>query len=258
MKLCVLASGSRGNCTFVASDGTAVLIDAGLSARETARRLEEIGARVEQVRGICVSHEHNDHTAGLRALHQRFHIPLFANAGTIEGLRRDPDLKDLPWNVFATGSPIEIGDLVVEPFSVPHDAYDPVGFVIRDAAARVGIVTDIGVSTTLVRERLRACRALVIEANHDEQLLKEAARPWSLKQRIMGRQGHLSNEGAAAMLAEIAGPQLVQVFLAHLSEDCNRHDLAMQAVRQRLDQSGGAHVRVVLSFPDRVSEVWAG
>jgi phosphoribosyl 1,2-cyclic phosphodiesterase len=258
LRICILASGSSGNCTYVASDQTAVLVDAGLSAREIGRRLEGIGAGVSGVRGVCVSHEHGDHTAGLRVLQGRHGVPLYANGGTIDALRRDPKLEGLRWQVFTTGQMFQVGDLTIEPFSVPHDAYEPVGFVISDGVARVGVVTDMGIPTTLVRERLRGCRVVVVESNHDEEMLLKAERPWYLKQRIMGRQGHLSNQGAAAMLAEIATPQLDHVFLAHLSSECNDPDLARKTAHDMLLKAGHPHVKVSVAHPDRVSEVWAG
>lgn len=256
LRACILGSGSSGNCTFVASETTAILIDAGLSGRRTAERLAQVGACPTALQGICVSHEHLDHVGGLRVLHKRYGVPVFANAGTVDALSRVQTWGALPWNVFHTGHPFVIGDLRIEPFSVPHDAYDPVGFVVEQDGNRIGIVTDMGMCTSLIRERLRRCHVVVVEANHDEQLLQDAARPWSLKQRIRGRQGHLSNQGAAALLAEIAGPELRHVFLAHLSEDCNRHDLALTAIQTALIGAGHTHVSVSLTFPDRVSEVW--
>jgi phosphoribosyl 1,2-cyclic phosphodiesterase len=256
LRICILASGSSGNCTFVASASSAILVDAGLCAREIRRRLEGLAVRPEDLAAVCVSHEHSDHTTGLRILSRKHGVPLYANAGTIEALSREDELKDLPWRVFTTGQPFHIGDLLVEPFSVPHDAYDPVGFVISGGGGRVGVVTDIGVATSLVRERLKHCQALVVESNHDEQMLQEARRPWHLKQRILGRQGHLSNRSAGELVAEVASPTLSHVFLAHLSQECNRHDLAVQTVRQHLSRAGHVHVRVCLTYPDRPSEIW--
>ena len=256
IRVCILGSGSSGNATLVGSDSTHILIDAGLSARELDRRLKELQLSASSLAGICVSHEHSDHTAGLRVLNLRHGVRLFGNAGTIEALNANDNTKGLQWQVFSTGMPFTVGDLQVEPFSVPHDAYDPVGFVVACGASRVGIVTDIGVPTSLVRERLRTCHAVVLESNHDETMLKDAERPWYLKQRIMGRQGHLSNERAASMLAEIATPDLSHVFLAHLSEQCNSEELAVATMRKRLDQAGHSHVKVCPTYPDRISEVW--
>jgi phosphoribosyl 1,2-cyclic phosphodiesterase len=230
-------------------------VDAGLSARRTVACLAEIGVTPDQVRGICVSHEHSDHIHGLRVLQKRFGIPLYANAGTVDALERNPELRALQWNIFTTGHPFRVGDLHVEPFSVPHDAYDPVGFIVQHDAVRVGVVTDMGMVTGLIRERLRTCHVLVVEANHDERLLQDAERPWSLKQRILGRQGHLSNQHAAELVAEIAHPELRHVFLAHLSEDCNKGELALQTASLALEKRGHRHVRVSLTYPDRISDV---
>ena len=257
LQLCVLGSGSSGNAVYIASATTPVLIDAGLSCRQIALRLERIGVRIADLRGVCLSHEHDDHAAGLPVMVRKYDVPLYANTGTVEGMRAHARLGALAWNVFETGQAFGIGDLTFEPFSVPHDAYDPVGFVVSDGHSRVGVLTDAGVPTTLIRERLSRCHAVVVEANHDEQLLLEAPRPWSLKQRIRGRQGHLSNDHAAAILADIAGPDLQQVFLAHLSAQCNRGDLALACATRSLARAGHAHVRVSLTYPDRISDIWS-
>lgn len=256
MKMCVLASGSSGNCIYVGTDTTHVLIDAGMSGRETAHRLDQIGVKISDVQAICLTHEHSDHIAGLNVLHSRYGMDLYANAGTIEAVRADPKLSDLAWHVFTTGSVFQIGNLSLDPFSVSHDAYEPVGFVVASESVRVGIVTDIGVSTHLVRERLKPCRALILEANHDEHLLANARRPWSLKQRITSRQGHLSNQHAAELIADVANSDLRQVFLSHLSADCNRPDLALKTVREALQVCGQSHVQVKPTFPDRISDMW--
>ena len=258
LKLCILASGSSGNCTFVASETTAILIDAGLSAKEVSTRLEKIGSTITLIRAVCVSHEHSDHIAGLRTLHERHAIPIYANDGTIQGLRGNKDLTGLTWTKFHTGSSFMIGDLEIAPFAVPHDAMEPVGFTVTSGGHAVGVVTDIGTATTLVRDRLRGCSAVVIEANHDEQMLLESQRPWHLKQRILGRQGHLSNARAAQLAADIAGPRLQRIFLAHLSGECNRQDVAWRTVRDALGKAGHGHIRIDMTFPDNVSEVWLG
>ncbi|MDA0578124.1 MAG: MBL fold metallo-hydrolase [Verrucomicrobia bacterium] len=253
IKICVVASGSSGNCIYVASAETQLLIDAGLSGRETLRRFKEMGIDLSGIAAICVTHEHADHCAALRVLHQRHGVALYANAGTIEAIERGEAPGTLAWQVFTTGAPFLIGDVRVEPFPVPHDAYDPVGFVLSVGDTRVGVVTDMGMATTVVRERLKGCRAVVMEANYDEEMLRNSKRPWSLKQRIMGRQGHMSNAQAGELLAEIAGPDLRHVFLAHISSDCNRPESAAAAVRRALDAAGHAHVEIQLTFADRPS-----
>ena len=140
--------------------------------------------------------------AGLRVLQQRHDIPVYANAGTRNGIQRMPRANEIAMRIFQTGSAFDIGDITVEPFSVPHDAYEPVGFRLQAGNTCVGVVTDLGMGTALVRDRLKGCHAVVIESNHDEDLLREAPRPWPLKQRIRSRQGHLSNIDAARLIAE--------------------------------------------------------
>ena len=256
VQVCILGSGSSGNATCVFDGEQALLIDAGFSAREMARRLATLSIEPAQISAICVSHEHKDHTAGLSVLHRRHGVPLYANAGTIEGIRSYEPRKDIEWNVFTNGSAFRVGSFQVEPFSVPHDAYDPVGFMVQAHDVRIGIVTDIGVVTNLTRERLKRCQVLVLEANHDEKLLQQSERPWFVKQRILGRQGHLSNAAAAEALAEVAGPELDQVFLVHLSSDCNTSELAEKTVQEALLQRGYSSVAVHATAQDRVSSVW--
>ncbi len=255
LTLSVLASSSAANAIFVASDTTAVLIDAGLSLRQIESRLAALSVAPASLAGVCLSHEHSDHILGVPALHRRHGVPIYANAGTIEGARRVWKDFQPRCRIFETGRPFVIGDLTIEPFAVPHDAYDPVGFIIRAGMARIGIATDIGMPTTLVRERLRGCQAVVIESNHDERLLLESRRPWALKQRILGRQGHLSNRHAAEMIAEIAGPHLCRVVLAHVSAECNEPSLAKSEILERLRACGCGNVEIAVAA-DAPGERW--
>jgi len=233
-------------------------VDAGLSARETAARLGLIGVEMGDLDAVCLTHEHDDHTSALSALTRRGQIPLYANAGTIEAVERKWKGPGLHWRVFVTGSPFTIGDLTVEPFSVPHDSYDPVGFVVQCGPARAGLVTDMGMPTELIRMRLRGCRVVVVESNHDPDLLRDSRRPWSLKQRIAGRQGHMSNEQAASLIADIAGPELRCVMLAHLSAECNEPSRALAAATKALADRGYAAVEVKLTYPDRPGDFVVG
>ena len=256
MRFAVLGSGSGGNSAVVECDGVRLMIDAGLSARQIAVRLEQIGVVPESLNGICVSHEHGDHIAGLRVLQKRHGVAIYANAGTLNGIRRQPKSDEISARVFQTGAAFQIGDIVIEPFSVPHDAYEPVGFRLQTGSTAVGVVTDLGMPTALIREKLKGCRAIVVESNHDEDLLREAPRPWPLKQRIRSRQGHLSNIDAARLIAESATEHLEHVFLAHLSSDCNTPDIALRTVASQLRLDGLGHIQLEISHASHITSIW--
>lgn len=238
----VLGSGSGGNCTYIETPTTRILVDAGFSGKQIAHRLHSIGRHLDQIDAIILTHEHTDHTAGLSVLCNRGGLPLFCNRLTAEAVR-----KDLPkfgnWKIFTTGDSFEIGDLAIESFSVPHDAYDPVGFVIKHDALKIGFLTDLGHCTKMVVERMRHMDALLLETNHDMRLLQDdVKRPWSVKQRIASRHGHLSNVAAARAACDIVSERLKHVYLAHMSQDCNRPDIAFKEVRTALDGIGATHV----------------
>ncbi|MEI6808511.1 MAG: MBL fold metallo-hydrolase [bacterium] len=256
MRFCVLGSGSSGNCIYVSAGSAALLVDAGLSGKETLKRLSEVGLDPAIIRAILLTHEHGDHVNSLGVLHRKLKAAVYANSGTIQGIEKSPGYVELPWQVFTTGFPFPVGEIVVEPFTVCHDGLDPVGFIFSAEDVRIGIVTDIGMVTNVVREKLKNCDAIVLEANHDETMLRDADRPWALKQRISGRQGHLSNRCAAELIVECAGMRLKKVFLAHISSDCNKPELAVATVTKNLQKHSLAHVSLALTYPDRPGEVW--
>jgi phosphoribosyl 1,2-cyclic phosphodiesterase len=246
IEVTILGSGSAGNCTLIETEHTAILVDAGLSGRQIACRLETLGRQLADIDAILLTHEHTDHTRGLGVLCKAHPIPVFANRPTAEAIAGEQKQR-IRWQLFSTGHAFEVGDFTVEPFPVPHDACDPVGFAIRADPHAVGVLTDLGHATKLVVERMRAMDVLVLESNHDMRLLQEdTARPWALKQRIMSRHGHLSNDAAATLAGEVCSDRLRHVFLAHLSRDCNRPEIAQHAVRQRLP----ARVCVAVSSQD--------
>jgi phosphoribosyl 1,2-cyclic phosphodiesterase len=231
--LTVLGSGSAGNCSLIATGQCRLLVDAGFSARQIAQRLESIGVRPETLDAILITHEHGDHVAGLEIFCRRFGIPIYANPLTAEILRRG-SLADFPrWNLFKTGSVFSVKDIEIQSFYVPHDAVDPAAFVFTGHEGSIGVLTDLGYAPKLALERIRHVHTLVIETNHDERMLQEdPKRPWSVKQRILSRHGHLSNESAAKLVAAVAGHQLRRVVLGHLSRDCNRPDIALETMRR--------------------------
>lgn len=247
MHLTVLGSGSSGNCAVVSTGSTTLLVDAGLSARQIVLRMESIGLTLEDLDGILLTHEHHDHTGGLEVLSRGRALPLFCTALTQEHLLGNRSFRTPPaWRLMQTGSTFEYRDLRIESFPVPHDAVDPVGYVLATDGARLGILSDVGYVTNLIKDRLRGSDTLFVEANYDTQLLEaDTKRPWSTKQRISSRHGHLSNDQAAELIGEIAHPGLSNVVLGHLSDDCNDPDLVSKRIRSALDGAGAREARVV-------------
>lgn len=237
-RVTVLGSGSAGNCAVVQSDRCTLLLDGGLSARQIKVRLESLGIGLEDLDGILLTHEHQDHAGGIEVLCRKTEIPIYCNALTATALRDRGEGCKKDWRIFATGREFTIKDIDIEVFSVPHDAMDPVGFTLRHGGRSLGLLTDLGLATRLVLERVRSVETLILEANHDEKLLQEdTKRPWSIKQRIMSRHGHLSNQAAARVVRELAEGGLERVVLGHLSRDCNRPDLAIDTVRREVAES---------------------
>jgi phosphoribosyl 1,2-cyclic phosphodiesterase len=247
VRLTVLGSGSAGNCAYVETDEARVLIDAGFSLRQIRRRLAGIGRAPENLTGILITHEHSDHVQSVPMLSEKLRIPIYCNRPTQEAVEYQYQTR-LACRIFATGASFEVGDILVETFTIPHDAQDPVGFLLRTSAGNIGFLTDLGHATRLVLERVRPAHALVLEANHDVKMLQDCPRrPWSLKQRILGRHGHLSNEAAADAAEQIMSADLRHLYLGHLSRECNRPELAHRVVSERLQQIGANHVRLELT-----------
>jgi phosphoribosyl 1,2-cyclic phosphodiesterase len=247
VRLTILGSGSAGNCAYVETDETRLLIDAGFSLRQIRQRLASIGRAPENLTGILITHEHSDHVQSLPLLSEKLRIPVYCNRPTQEAIEYQLQTR-LVCHLFATGGSFEVGDITVETFMVPHDAQDPVGYLLRTSAGNLGFLTDLGHTTRLVLERVRPAHALVLEANHDVQMLQDCPRrPWSLKQRILGRHGHLSNEAAADAAEQIMSADLRHLYLGHISRECNRPELAHRVVNQRLQQIGATHVRLELT-----------
>lgn len=244
VRFTILGSGSGGNCAYLETAQTRLLVDAGFSLRQIRKRLASIGRAPENLNGILLTHEHSDHVQGLVAMGKELNIPVYANRPTLEAiLYKTPATWDC--RHFLTGSTFEVGDVCVETFSVPHDAQDPVGFLLRTNEGSIGFLTDLGHATKLVLERVRPANVLVLEANHDVQMLQECPhRPWALKQRILSRHGHLSNEAAAEVVEQVVSAELKQLYLGHLSRECNRPERAYQVVNQCLRNVGASHVQL--------------
>jgi phosphoribosyl 1,2-cyclic phosphodiesterase len=249
----ILGSGSGGNCAYLETDSTRLLIDAGFSAKQIRLRLATLGRSPETLHGILITHEHGDHIHGLAVLCAKLQIPIYCNRLTKDAIEDALEAR-FDCRLFQTGAAFEVGDVHVETFAVPHDAQDPVGFLLRTSAANVGFLTDLGHATRLVLERVRAANVLVLETNHDLRLLQDdTKRPWSVKQRILSRHGHLSNSAAADVAEQIASANLQRLYLGHLSKDCNRPELAFRTVSERLTRIGATHVRVESTSQDAAS-----
>ena len=236
MRVCLLASGSRGNSTLIEADGCRLLIDAGLSGIETERRLAVLGLAGEDLHGILVTHEHHDHVGGIGPLARRYDLPVLVDRKTHAALPKLGKIEEL--NHFTAGDTFTFQNLSISSFSTTHDAVNPVGFIIESAEGKIGFATDLGMPTRLVTEQLRDCRILILEANHDEQMLQDGSYPWELKQRIRSRHGHLSNKESCSLLKEVCWPGLEALFLAHLSEENNCPILATDTFRNVLAESG--------------------
>jgi len=253
VKLTILGSGSAGNCAYLETEETRLLIDAGFSGRQIRDRLISIGRTPESLHGVLITHEHSDHIQGLAMLCAKLQVPVYCNRLTKEAVESLLQTR-FDCRIFSTGATIEVGDVAVDTFSVPHDAYDPVGFLMRTSSGNVGFLTDLGHATKLVIERVRAANVLLLETNHDLNLLQEdTRRPWSIKQRILSRHGHLSNAAAAEVAEQIVSAELRHLYLGHLSRDCNRPELARCAVSERLRQIGADHVRIESTSQDAPS-----
>lgn len=231
MRFSVLSSGSKANSVFVEAGGVRFLVDCGLSGKQAEERLAEVGIDPTSLDAIIVTHEHSDHINGVGTLSRRYNLPVYANRSTMEAISK-PRAKEF----FKTGEDFYIRDARIEPFSVVHDAADPVGFAIYAGGLKLVICTDLGRATTLVREHLKGANAIVLESNHDLEMLQSCSYTWELKQRIASTHGHLSNEAAGQLIEEIMHPELFHIVLGHLSENSNTPALALDTANRYLKQ----------------------
>ena len=237
--LSVLGSGSRGNATFIKTDSARILIDAGLSRKDLAKRLETIGEDPDGIDAVLVTHEHNDHGTGLRAMLKELHIRAYLSPGTLKGLQPETfEMNDSEIIPIAAGVPFTVGDAEITPFAVPHDASEPTAFSISCQGFRITQLTDVGHMTDEVAKHLMGTDCLVLESNHDLEMLRVGPYPWILKERLMGRYGHLSNTAVAKFLREQYDGRASHVVLAHLSERNNHPEIARQEALRALRHRG--------------------
>lgn len=257
LAITVLGSGSRGNAMVIHDGSDGILVDAGFSAIDLRRRLAKAGVAEGMLRGIIVTHEHSDHVKGVRVLSQQLNLPVFATGETSRFLRGN-DVKLGPLRVFAAGQQFAIAGFTVRSFSIPHDAADPIGLVVARGDLRAGVATDLGHVTRLVEQQLRDCDILLLESNHDIQLVYASDRPMHVKQRILGNNGHLCNEVAMELLAKVLHPKTRHLILGHLSSECNRPDLVERRARECLEQLKRDDLQPRIALQDDVLETfWA-
>ena len=234
LELCSIASGSSGNCICVGSDHTHVLIDAGISGKRIESGLNEFDLKANEMQGILITHEHIDHIAGLGVLARRYGIPIFATEKTISAISKSKSVGKIDEDLFQVirpGKRFSIGELLIQPIPISHDAADPVAYKIVNEEKSVAVVTDLGTYNQAIVDELQGLDALLLEANHDIKMLQTGAYPYPLKQRILGDRGHLSNERSGQLLCELLHDDFGTVLLGHLSKENNYEELAYEAVR---------------------------
>jgi len=242
MRFAVLGSGSGGNSAVLECGEVRLLIDAGLSSKQLCVRLRQLNVEPGSLNGILLTHEHGDHVRGLKVFLKQYPVPVFATPQT-SLVVRESGIEGGIWKTFETGQTFTVGDSVIQSFSIQHDAVDPVGFVIAHASRRLGFVSDVGHVTGSMTHSLRDVHGLFVEANYDDGMLEaDTKRPWSVKQRISSRHGHLSNDQVAALLRDISHLELGRVVLGHLSSDCNTPEIILERLRKCLAELGHSHV----------------
>ena len=234
MRLCSIASGSSGNCIYVGSDDTHLLVDTGISKKRIEEGLKELEIKGDEIDGILITHEHSDHIQGLGVFSRKYEVPIYATPGTIEGILSYSGLGKLPDGLLHpihTDEPFNLGDITVDPFVISHDANEPSGYRMECGGKSVAVATDLGQYDEYTVEHLKNLDAVLLEANHDIHMLEVGGYPYYLKQRILGEKGHLSNELSGQLLCDILHDNLKHIVLGHLSKENNYARLAYETVK---------------------------
>lgn len=240
MRMMPIASGSSGNCIYVGSDNTHILIDAGISRKKIEEGLNKIDLSIKDLSAIFVTHEHIDHIKGIGVISRKEAIPIYATQGTIQGIHETSSLGELPeglLNRIGIDIPFYLNDLIIKPFAISHDANEPCAFSISHTNKKVSVCTDLGTYDEYVVNNLKDSNLLLVEANHDVNLLQVGSYPYYLKQRILGNKGHLCNESSGQLISKVLHPNLKKVILGHLSKDNNYEKLAYETVKLEIDES---------------------
>lgn len=262
MRLVSIASGSSGNCIYVGSDHSHILVDAGISNRRIEQGLHEIGVKGGEISGIVITHEHSDHTKGLGVLARKYGVPIYATQETLDEIAKIKNLGEYPKELFRPIKPdihFFVGDLEIKPFSINHDAANPVAYRIQHEKKSVAVATDIGHFTQYTINNLQELDALLLESNHDVGMLETGPYPYYLKRRILSDHGHLSNENAGRLLNHILHDRLKRILLGHLSKENNYEELAYETVRLEIGQGDHSYKAsdfyITVAKRDQMSEI---
>lgn len=242
MKLCSIASGSSGNCSYIGNNNTNILIDAGISGKKIEAGLDSIGVNPKDLHGILITHEHSDHIKGLGVMARRYEVPIYGTPETINALLRSSGVGRIPEELLRYVTPNQsfmLQDIEVEPFSISHDAANPVCYTLASEGKKIGYATDLGTYDDYIISKLKDSHILFLEANHDVNMLMVGSYPYYLKQRILGNHGHLSNDHSANLICELLHDKLKNVILAHLSRENNYEELAYETVVQSVHSNLG-------------------
>ncbi len=261
MELFSIASGSSGNCICVGNDSNHVMIDVGISGKRVEAGMNAYDMTTSDCDGILITHEHSDHVSGLGVISRKYGLPIYATEKTIDAILRCSSLGKIDrglFNVIEPDRDFSIGELSVHPFSVSHDAADPVAYIVSDSKKRVGVVTDLGTYDDYIVDNISGLNAILIEANHDVRMLQAGSYPYPLKQRILGDRGHLSNENSGKLLASILNDNICHIFLGHLSKENNYEELALTSVKMEVSMAEvpyrGSDFPITVAARDHVSE----
>ena len=262
MRMVSIASGSSGNCIYIGSDRTHILVDAGISNRRIEKGLNEIGIKGSEINGIVITHEHSDHVRGLGVLARKHEIPIYGTKETLEEIRGMSSLGEFSADLMHEVRPdveFSIGDLELQPFSIDHDAANPVAYRVKHERKSVAVATDMGHYDSYVIDHLQGLDALLLESNHDVNMLQTGPYPYYLKRRILGDHGHLSNENAGRLLCWLLHDNLKKVLLGHLSKENNYEALAYETVKLEIDQGDcpyrGSDFSIEVARRDEMSQI---
>ena len=262
MRMCSIASGSSGNCIYVGSDNSHLLIDTGISKKRIEEGLNKLEIKGDELDGILITHEHSDHIKGLGVFSRKYEIPIYATPGTIAGIKESSSLGKMPEGLLhpiKADHPFQLGELDVHPFAISHDANEPSGYRIEQDGKSVAVATDLGKYDDYIVDKLQGLDVLLLEANHDVHMLQAGTYPYQLKRRILGDRGHLSNELSGQLLGKVLHDGFKKVILGHLSKENNYPQLAWETVRLEVTMGEnpykGSDFPMVVAKRDEVSEL---